>query len=1282
MKRKKQLKIILAILTALVIVIGGWLMLTPGSLSAKEAPKTPEVRTGSANIPEPPNPDAVNVQENFSFVKDAKRVTDWTNTVRMFPNTLGASGALWYKDPISLDKDFSGDFAIYFGDEKKPAYDGVTLTLQNDPRMKTDPTKVIGYTGAGLGLSGGIPSAPATAVNPAIAVVFNPGEIYNWNTNTKPADQKKPSVSVAIPHQDDYTLLYIHNSSQTRGTYPNYNLQYSSANNTTGTYWLGNGKWLKVSFKWDKKNQELSYRVGKFLDDKTSQTDFSFTDMGEWQTVKFGNGETSGTVVPDTASKNIPALNKSAKDYFGSDMIYWGFTGSNNASPPAFAAGESLDPIVSIGLTPNQSQSPLQLSMHKFGEINSGTKERAPLEGAEFILQAKDKDNNWKQFNPEPEKNIPLTFKTNKQGNITIAATEGKDPDDPDPDADLIALVLKYGGLKDYQAFRFREVAAPEGYVQPPAIDTADPDDYSKEEPDISAVWFATEPKKLSGHSMTIVKPEYDENGVLTNKDKIKDDGYFGTVFNSLDTWLPYYKPGLGIDEGGWQDSMESYIPRKNAFVMRYSKSTKYETKVDKAKSSDNLIEVAPTDPAKDSGLISFDFDKGPGVVWIDNIGFEKGHPLSVKVTMTVDSDKTYDQLKAEYPTINRWFGLNTKSTIDYYTWNTKPVDQFLGIFNSFKFKSFNVQYEVYDDEGKKIDLGAYQTYDALDEKKILTLQKDDFENIYSVSREYKDGDTRKPILLKYTDELDKLIVRSNDLIVGEPGSVQNQFSATIKDLSGSGFTTYDSQKGYDTDTNYQVWYIPETPVKVEIPDPQEMEKTYTKIIAKNQGILEDKKIEDMIYGFYQYMPWEATSPKNQRTQTMDWVLTPPKENDTFTITDWQVEALDNPDLNGGDISSWFPIAGNKVTPPINKLTEDEFYHHYYQFNQGLKINYSHPIAKDVLKPKDGGYYYQTYETDDADEITSGKVDIDVIDSNATDEQKEGMNKNRKGVKYNTAINFLAPITYKFVDKDGNEIQTDAEGQGVVTWNAPLSPRQLTESDYNETSGQGDAPNIPGYQFSSAKLNGQDTDWQIKQTHLLKDNGDAKNADDYTKNNVVTLTYERKALTLSVEPNLYFKRTTVPLPSGANQTIERDAAKDKEGVNWTVTVNGSGVPAGEKGYKVKAQLLEEFTDKTSTGNKGILTNILYFKNDKNGSDTLLTAGGAAVELFNSDDEQANNSMTFPFEKTWDNTTGFYLNLSFAKSLDIYGNIVSKGPTATSATYTAPIEVSLDYLPED
>ncbi|WP_430602664.1 hypothetical protein IGJ02_003126 [Enterococcus sp. DIV0724b] len=198
--------------------------------------------------------------------------------LRVTKNTGSQIGAIWSQKKINLKKDFHLKSYLYLGNQGAKAGDGITFTLQNDPRMATSPTSVIGSSGMGLGAYyGGRSGNPY--VQRGLSIEF---DTYFNNGSSNRMDRevgengKKGHVAFVTPSTQNNSYTGQHHSWILSPEY------------------LSNDTWRTLDVLWDSATQTLSYTLSGVGSD----------------------------------SYRIPDLN--AK--FGGTEVYWGFTGSTGGS--------------------------------------------------------------------------------------------------------------------------------------------------------------------------------------------------------------------------------------------------------------------------------------------------------------------------------------------------------------------------------------------------------------------------------------------------------------------------------------------------------------------------------------------------------------------------------------------------------------------------------------------------------------------------------------------------------------------------------------------------------------------------------------------------------------------------------------------------------------------------------------------------------------------------------------------------------------------------------------
>lgn len=198
--------------------------------------------------------------------------------LRVTKNMGSQIGAIWSQQKLNLKKDFHLKSYLYLGNRGASAGDGITFTLQNDPRMATTPTAVIGSSGMGLGAYyGGRSGNPY--VQRGLSIEF---DTYFNNGSSNRMDRevgengKKGHVAFVTPSLQNNSYTGQHHSWILSPEY------------------LSNDTWRTLDVIWNSATQTLSYTLSGVGSD----------------------------------SYRIPDLNTK----FGGTEVYWGFTGSTGGS--------------------------------------------------------------------------------------------------------------------------------------------------------------------------------------------------------------------------------------------------------------------------------------------------------------------------------------------------------------------------------------------------------------------------------------------------------------------------------------------------------------------------------------------------------------------------------------------------------------------------------------------------------------------------------------------------------------------------------------------------------------------------------------------------------------------------------------------------------------------------------------------------------------------------------------------------------------------------------------
>lgn len=223
------------------------------------------------------------------------------------------TGAIWSQRQIDLTQDFSFTGYIYLGNgtngnttSNSSVADGVTMVFQNDPRMSTDPSSVLGPGGAALGVYSVNAANSSNFIKNAIALEFDPYANGAIDTQMNVAGSRYGGhVAVLIPQaRNDTSPGRTH-----------YGTITASPNTTSSANRLSNNTWRELTISWDSASQTLNY---------------SFENFG-------------------SNSYKVTNLNTT----FGGTKVYWGFTGATG--------GLSMDARIALTEIPGSASQNLQV---------------------------------------------------------------------------------------------------------------------------------------------------------------------------------------------------------------------------------------------------------------------------------------------------------------------------------------------------------------------------------------------------------------------------------------------------------------------------------------------------------------------------------------------------------------------------------------------------------------------------------------------------------------------------------------------------------------------------------------------------------------------------------------------------------------------------------------------------------------------------------------------------------------------------------------------------------
>lgn len=196
--------------------------------------------------------------------------------LRITPALNSQRGAIWSLNKLDLARDFKLKAYLYLGDSRGSAADGITFTLQNDDRMNTSASSVLGDPGMGIGAYSN--SRTGQYVRNAISIEFD--TYFNNGTSNRMdrevgENSKKGHIAFVTPKANNN----------------NYTGEHSGI--TLSPDFLSNGEWRELEITWSASTKSLKYFVA-------------------------GVGE--GTQVINNLTTQ-----------FGGTEVYWGFTASTGS---------------------------------------------------------------------------------------------------------------------------------------------------------------------------------------------------------------------------------------------------------------------------------------------------------------------------------------------------------------------------------------------------------------------------------------------------------------------------------------------------------------------------------------------------------------------------------------------------------------------------------------------------------------------------------------------------------------------------------------------------------------------------------------------------------------------------------------------------------------------------------------------------------------------------------------------------------------------------------------
>lgn len=684
----------------------------------------------------------------------------------------------------------------------------------------------------------------------------------------------------------------------------------------------------------------------------------------------------------------------------------------------------------------------------------------------------------------------------------------------------------------------------------------------------------------MLGQGYTVPEKDYGNNYVfdyaMVNGEKVDSlpvRGYFST---SEQTVKMYYKKDTTEDEkwlpdfpDRWKNSMTEPIPKQNAFVMMEMADTEI---------VDYDLPLVDGKPIKAFSNETYQIHLDAGKTsWIKfkNVGFYNGKNIGVKVSVTPEKD-------------NKTNGMEKYAYIGY------TGHYFLNVAVTKDMSSAEVQYDFFDSEtGEPVNISSYWTIFNLNTAKTFTINLDEFDEVYSVDRQYEENDVAKPIEIKYEQTADSLTLMGTKEKVENDQIIQGSATFTLKDTDHFKYKmTSTAENSYN---NLQIAYDAQTEAFVEIPDPVGETQAFDTITADNYPD-ETGNIEDPLnYQFYQYVPYES---KRNRGRAIEWTL--PKEMNGSVIEngEWVVK-----DEANQIVSDRFTFEDGKMVPKDGQ--DESFYNHYYFFQKNLVIDDQKPIDEtDLLAKDDQGRRYFDY-TGEVILNTDGLAPV--------------------SSEIHSKINFAAEAEFEPVYRD----EEDNDTIKPIPESSTQTERDLLIThNYQEVT----PPAIDGYEYADESIPANYAELPVRYTQ----------AED---NKVQLLYVINGELFFDIPEEMNFQKVSIPTifkKTEYLQTIDPD---------WAIKVTDERSAKQRTPWKLSAQIADQsfytHTDSEYQSQKAdseyeenipLMSNILCFANADGATNDLTQS----VVIYDSGDEpQAYDE--YPIQWT-DKNTGFFLDL--------------------------------------
>jgi hypothetical protein len=245
----------------------------------------------SVNQDDPPN--AINLTNIFTTPTGSNSSVINNNIVQVTPGSTNQKGGIWSTEANKMDltTNFHASMYLYFGNQGANAADGMAFVMHNDARGTN---ALSPHSGSGLGVYAGQNhgSSKTDGIQKSFAVEFdtyinNNGNDGYFDTNTS----KGHHVAWSYPGKASTYIDYQPGMFDYRRT-----MKHNDIDGTTnGVQYpgnLSNDSWRKFTVDWNAATSTLTYQLAG--------------------------------LTPVTIPLNV-------QDVFGSNLIFWGFTGSTGS---------------------------------------------------------------------------------------------------------------------------------------------------------------------------------------------------------------------------------------------------------------------------------------------------------------------------------------------------------------------------------------------------------------------------------------------------------------------------------------------------------------------------------------------------------------------------------------------------------------------------------------------------------------------------------------------------------------------------------------------------------------------------------------------------------------------------------------------------------------------------------------------------------------------------------------------------------------------------------------